>query len=339
MRALVVRGVDQLELAEVPEPIIGADEVLVRVHAQGICHSDHELLRGRYIAPFRFPVIPGHEWSGEVVRVGEAVDTFQAGDRVVGEDVVGCGVCSRCKAGDFINCPKAVHLGVGRDGGDADLLRASPQWLHKFPPSFSYQQAALIEPFTVGYFTLHAIGGVDAADRVVIFGGGTIGLMCLVAARAMGAHCTLVEPIGRRREAARTLGAHSVVDPSTGELDRLTTSSGDPGADVVIEASGASGALTSSLDIARNGARLALVGFNLGQSITVEFGKIQAKGLHVRGIVGSPYVWERAISFLERTGIDLTAVVTHTFDLSEGVEAFRISARPADCIKVQMRSA
>ena len=99
VKAVVINKPNDLKVQEVDIPGIGRDEVLIKSRASGICHSDYELISGKYIIPFGYPVIPGHEWSGEIAEIGEDVKTFKVGDRVVGECVIGCGNCSLCKSG------------------------------------------------------------------------------------------------------------------------------------------------------------------------------------------------------------------------------------------------
>jgi L-iditol 2-dehydrogenase len=101
MKALVISGPNDYGYRDTDVPEIGPDEVLFRPRASGICHSDFELISGQYIVPFEYPVIPGHEWAGEVVEVGKNVKLFKPGDRVVGECVIGCGVCPICQSGNF----------------------------------------------------------------------------------------------------------------------------------------------------------------------------------------------------------------------------------------------
>src|SRR6476659_6233675 len=124
MKALVFEGTNRASIGELPVPTIGPDDVLVRSHAVGICHSDFELLEGRYIIGFTYPVTPGHEWSGEVAEVGANVLGFRPGDRVVGECVVGPGGVD--------------HFGFSIDGAAAEYFRARSEWLHKIPDSLSY---------------------------------------------------------------------------------------------------------------------------------------------------------------------------------------------------------
>src|SRR5919201_5771361 len=200
MKALVFEEPQRAAVRDLDVPTIASDEVLVRSRNVGICHSDFELYEGRYIIPVSYPVIPGHEWSGEVVEVGGAVAGLRPGDRVVGECVVGPG--------------GRDHFGFSIDGADAELFKARGEWLHKLPEELSYTQGAMVEPFSVAYNATVCADGIDPADAVAVLGGGPIGLLCVMAAAANNAAVTIVEPQAGRRAKGLELGARSAVDPT-----------------------------------------------------------------------------------------------------------------------------
>ena len=155
MKALVINRPGELQVKDLPTPAIGPDEVLVRMRAVGICHSDYELYSGKYIIPIDYPVTPGHEWSGEVVETGKAVSDLKAGDRVVGECVIESG-------------EKVDHFGFSIDGAYSQLFKARPEWLHKLPEGVSFKAGALVEPFTCGYYAIEANGRTNASETVVV---------------------------------------------------------------------------------------------------------------------------------------------------------------------------
>jgi L-iditol 2-dehydrogenase len=186
MKALIFDEPKKLVVSEVQSPRIDDNQVMIRSRRVGICHSDYELLAGQYIIPISYPVTPGHEWVGEVVEVGRNVKGLRAGDRVVGECV--------------INTPERIHhFGFSMDGADREYFAARPEWLHKLPDAVDDAKGALIEPFTCGYYAVMRHGGVNAADTVVVSGGGTIGLVTAAAAIGMGARVIVVDPVPLRR--------------------------------------------------------------------------------------------------------------------------------------------
>src|SRR6185312_8845688 len=202
MRALVYPSPGEAEIRDMDRPGPGPGEVLVRSRVVGVCHSDLELLAGRYIIPISYPIVPGHEWAGEVAEIGPGVTDFAAGDPVVGECVVGPG--------------GRDHFGFSISGAAAEYFTARAEWLHKLPPNLTFAQGALVEPFTVGYAAIRA-GAVDPSDRVAVLGGGPIGLLSALAAVGRNAAVTLVEPRPDRRAKAAELGVSATLDPGAGD--------------------------------------------------------------------------------------------------------------------------
>lgn len=324
MKALVFEKPDQPVVVDVAMPTMKDTEVLVRTRTVGICHSDYELLAGRYIIPISYPVTPGHEWCGEIVEVGKAVKNFRVGDRVVGECVV--------------RTPERLHhFGFSMDGADRQYFNVNPDWLHKLPDSVDDARGALIEPFTCGFYAVLRSGGTNASETVVVSGGGTIGLVSAAAAIGMGANVIVVDPIQKRRDIALKLGASEALDPAIAS-ERIKDVTQGRGADLVIEAAGHPASLAAAFDYAGQDGRMSMVGISIGQKIPADLGLIQMKNLTVRGCIGSPGVWPAAIRFLERTGIDLSPIQTHHFNLTEAVEAFKLGQDPQACIKVTLNT-
>jgi L-iditol 2-dehydrogenase len=313
-RSAVVRDLDV--------PTIAADEVLVRSRNVGICHSDFELYEGRYIIPVSYPIIPGHEWSGEIAEVGGGVTTLKSGDRVVGECVVNNG---------------DDHFGFSISGADAEYFVAKASWLHRIPDELSFAQGAFVEPFSVAYSAAVAAGGIDASDALAVIGGGPIGLLCAMTAATMGASVTLVEPQAHRRALGLEIGAKRVIDPTAGTLtEQVAEATGGRGFDVVIEAAGVPAAMASAFPIAGLGARVVLVGIDVGGSAQVEIGLVQSKALRVRGIIGSAGLWPRTIRFMATSGVDPTPLLTATFRLDEGTAALDAARDTSRNVKVQL---
>lgn len=176
-------------------------------------------------------------------------------------------------------------------------------------------------------------GGTNASETVVVSGGGTIGLVSAAAAIGMGARVIVVDPVPLRRDIARRLGADTTVDPSAVNAVEAVQEMTRGGAHLVIEATGHASSLANVFDHARAEGRVSMVGINFGQKFPVELGKIQSKDLTVRGCIGSPGVWPSAIRFLERTGIDLSPIQTHSFALDDALTALEVGKTPHDAVK------
>jgi L-iditol 2-dehydrogenase len=322
MKALVFEEPRRAAIRDLEMPTIAADEVLVRSRNVGICHSDFELYEGRYIIPVSYPIIPGHEWSGEVAEVGSAVTTLRPGERVVGECVVNNG---------------DDHFGFSISGADAEYFVAKASWLHRIPDELSFTQGAFVEPFSVAYNATVAANGIDASDDVAVIGGGPIGLLCALAAASMGGTVTLIEPQAHRRALGLEIGARHALDPTAGDLaEQVAEHTGGRGFDVVIEAAGAPAAMASALPIAAHGARIVLVGIDVGGTAPVEIGLVQSKALSLRGIIGSMGMWPRTIRFMAASGLDPTPLLTATFALGDGTVALDAARDTSRNVKVQI---
>jgi L-iditol 2-dehydrogenase len=310
MRVLRFTAQDLPEVVDLPIPEIAADEVLIAARAVGVCHSDIDLLEGRYIIPFAYPIIPGHEWSGEVVRVGENVADFAVGDRVVGECVIG-----------------EDHFGFSISGAAAEFFVAKASWLHHLPDELSWTMGALVEPFSVAYYALVRAGGVDASDTVLVLGAGPVGLAVVAAAAAMGARTIVVEPDEGRRGLALQLGAAEAVHPDGVDalLQELT---GGRGADIVIEVSGRPAVMARALELVAFQGRVAYIGIDVGGEAPAKLGLIQSKELRITGSIGSPGVWPQTLRFLAGSGIDMTPLVTRRYDVESALDALEAAHHP-----------
>lgn len=310
------QGVAQVDELDIPQ--IDSDEVLVAARSVGVCHSDIDLLEGRYIIPFTYPIIPGHEWSGEIVRIGDAVEDFAVGDRVVGECVIG-----------------DEHFGFSISGAAAEYFVAKAAWLHRLPDEVSFTNGALVEPLSVAYYALMRAGNVNASDVVVVLGAGPIGLAVTAAAAALGAVTIAVEPSQERRAAALSLGARHVTTPE-GIDDLLSEVSGGRGADVVVEASGRPDVMARALELVGFRGRVAYIGIDVGRDAPARLGLIQSKELRITGSIGSPGVWAETIRFLVNSKIDLSPLVTQRFTVDTALDALEAAHQPGSTIKAHI---
>jgi L-iditol 2-dehydrogenase len=322
VKALQFVGGERCAVSEIEVPTIGEDEVLLASRRVGICHSDVELLSGRYIIPFEFPVIPGHEWAAEIVKVGSSVRSMGVGDRVVGECVIG-----------------QEHFGFSISGAAAEFFVAKESWLHRLPDNLSWTQGALVEPFSCGYYATVRADNLDASDTVMVLGAGPIGLGVVAAAAGKGARVVVAEPSAARGDLARTLGAEEVLDPTDDAfLEQAAAATDGGGASVVFEASGVPGAMATALDVAGFRARLVYIGIDVGGSAPARLGQIQSKELQLRGIIGSPGVWPQTLTFLSRSGVDLSPLVTSTFPLADADAAISAVLSDKSQVKVHVTS-
>jgi L-iditol 2-dehydrogenase len=324
MRALVFSAPGHAEVIEAGPPVAGPGEVVVTSRVVGVCHSDLELLAGRYIIPISYPITPGHEWAGEVAEVGPGVDDLKQGDPVVGECVVGPG--------------GRDHFGFSISGAAAEQFTARAEWLHKLPEQLTFAQGALVEPFSVAYAAVRA-GAIDPSDRVAVLGGGPIGLLSAMAAVGRNAAVTLIEPRPDRRAKGAELGVSATIDPAAGDLaGQARELTGGALFDVVIESAGHPDAMAQALTLAGNHGRVVYVGIDVGSKVKAELGLIQARSLHIQGIVGSAGIWPQAIRFLASGVVDPTPIVTARYPLNDALAALTAASLGSGNIKVHIEA-
>ena len=272
MKAAVWHARHDIRVEEVPDlSAPGPGEVIVKVGACGICGTDLEEYRaGPLFIPVdepnpltgsMAPLILGHEFAGEVVEVGKGVTEFKPGDRLAPDGLITCGECYWCHRNQLSLCENLAALGLMTDGGLAQYCRFPVQTAVKLPNGLAEDHAAMAEPLSVAVRAVRR-GRLLAGETVAVFGGGTIGLFCLQAARAAGAaEVFVIEPLANRRTLALQLGASDVIDPlATDPMPALRRWTRGIGPDLVLEASGNAAVIPTAIETARKGGRIVLVG-------------------------------------------------------------------------------
>ncbi len=326
-----------LSLETVPEPGIGINDVLIRVHKTGICGTDLHIegwdaWAERTIHP---PMVIGHEFVGEVVDVGSNVAGFGPGDLVSGEGHVVCGRCRHCLAGRRNLCAHTIGLGVDRQGAFAEYvaLPMTNVWHHW--PGIDEEVAAIFDPFGNAVHT--ALSFPVLGEDVLVTGAGPIGLMAIAVARHAGArHIVASEPNAYRRELARTMGASLVIDPVTTDLADVQAELGmTEGFDVAMEMSGNPAALRSAIANMAHGGQIAILGIP-SVEIPLDFNPIIFKMLTLKGIYGREmYETWYMMTVMLQSGLDIRPAITHRFSFRDHPAAFA-AARSGDSGKVIM---
>jgi 2-desacetyl-2-hydroxyethyl bacteriochlorophyllide A dehydrogenase len=341
MKAIRLHGPKDARYEDVPDPKPGPDDVLVKVKAVAICGTDVELFDGTmfYITSgmAKYPFIPGHEWSGEVVEAGEnAKADFKPGDAVVGECSIGCRKCKRCLAGNYHLCADRSETGLLKQpGGMAEYISYPRFFLHKVD-GLSYEQAAFIEPTGIAVNPARKTR-ITPADRVAVMGPGPIGLFAVQVARAYGAkQVILVGGSDSRLKAGLELGADAVADYRKGDVGaQVREATGGEMVDAVIEAVGRKSVWPMIASIVAPGARVGMTGLFAGEICDVNFDPLVVQEISVLGCLGAPGMWPECIS-LHRKGLVRTdKIITHRMALSDFAEAVEISRTRRDgAIKV-----
>jgi L-iditol 2-dehydrogenase len=332
MLALRFPELHRMEVVQLPTPEPGPHDLLVRVGAAGICGTDPHILHGMY--PATFPVIPGHEYAGEVVAVGSEVNEFRPGDRVAVDPNILCGYCSFCRAGKVHLCKNLVALGVNIPGGFAEFSSVPVGQAYRLPASFSLAQAALAEPVACCLRGLD-LAGIRSGDRVAIFGCGPMGAIILQLALLQGASSVIViEPQAGRRRRAEALGAQWVIDPAKESTVAAIRAQYPDGAEVVFDCSGNVDAVREALQLAMRGGTVMLFGVcEKSKNLEINPFWINDSEITIRGSYNNPNTMARAVDLLVSGRLDAAAVVTHHYPLAQAQEAFRASGS-SDTLKV-----
>ena len=332
MKCVVFHEANRLAVEERPVPEIGESDVLVKVHACGVCGTDIHILHGEYIV--RFPVIPGHEFSGEVVEVGRKVSNVQPGDRVTVDPNIVDQTCFFCRRGQVNLCENLTAVGVNFDGGFAEYCRVPSAQAYKVPEVVTLDEAAMAEPLAC---CVHGMDQADVTpgDVVVVLGAGSIGLLMVQLARIAGARQVMVsEPDERKRSLAAKLGSDVQIDPVSQDLREAVKERTRLGADVVIESAGRVETAELAPKLARRGGTVLQFGVvSPDQLARIPPYDVYYKELTIRGSFVNPFTHSRAVELLAAKQIDVMPLITQRFPLDEAAKALE-TAQGKDAIKV-----
>jgi (R,R)-butanediol dehydrogenase/meso-butanediol dehydrogenase/diacetyl reductase len=341
MRALTLYGNRDLRLDEVPEPSPGPGEVALRTRLCGICGTDlHEWADGPIqmtaephpLTGGRLPQILGHEYSAEVIALGEGVSSLRPGDRVAVMPIVYCGECPGCLAGEEQTCDKLAVVGIHhRWGGMADISIVKESQAVPLPEGMSDEQGAVVEPAGVG---VHAVdvGGVQPGDKVFVTGGGPIGQAVALAAAAAGAEeVYLAETKPGRIARSEALGLTEVIDSSARDdvgLELRDRTGG--GIDVAFDCAGVSPALADCVASVRKRGTVVQTAMH-NRPATIDMHNITLRAITVKGeICYPPGSWPRVMDLITSGRLPAEKIITGTVPLERAVaDAFEVLDDPA----------
>ncbi len=327
MRAIVINQPNEIVLREVETPSPGGGEVRVRSVVAGVCRTDLDILTGaldpRWV---RFPVVPGHEWSGVIDSIGDGVFGLTPGQRVVCEGNIGCMQCARCRAGDTHLCQSYDAVGFTRGGGWGEFVVVPARILHPLPDHVSFEAAALVEP---GSCVVKALGRarLEPAETVGVVGVGAMGALAIRLARLRSPAAIIAYGLrDDELKLAWSLGADAVVNVAQQDAEEETRILAGGGLDVVVETAGAVPAVELSTRLVREGGRVVLLGIaGRGQELTVPADHIPLRDLSILGSVGyTTAAWAHMVKLLGDRLVDLDPIVTHRFPLERFEDAFAL---------------
>ena len=309
------------EIREVKVPAFGPRDVLVKVKVASICGTDLHIYQWDRWAEKRIhpPLIPGHEFCGNVVARGNEVTSVKEGDFVSAEMHVACGKCLQCRTGDAHICQNVKIIGVDSDGAFAEYVVIPESNIWKLDPAIPQEYASILDP--LGNAVHAVLAGEIAAKTVGITGCGPIGLFSIAVARAVGASQVFaIEVNEHRRRIAKEMHADFVLDPSSEDVRSVVMEqTGGLGLDVVLEMAGNPSAIRTAFDIVRRGGRISLLGLT-SKPISLNFSEdIIFKGITVQGINGRRMyqTWYQMTALLKTGKLDLHPAITDRMAMSD----------------------
>jgi L-iditol 2-dehydrogenase len=339
MKALLLSQYNQLDITDLPAPVPGAEEILVRVAACGICGSDvhgYDGTSGRRIPP----IVMGHEAAGVVAAAGPGVSNFKPGDRVTFDSTVYCGECEFCRKGEINLCNNRQVIGVScgdyrRAGAFAEYVVVPQRIVYHLPDALEFQEAAMLEAVSVA---LHGVrvSEMKGGETVLVIGAGMIGLLTLQAARAAGASRVLVADIDQSRlKRAEGVGADETLLLSGSELvQEILRRTGGRGVDLVLEAVGREETVSASIASVRKGGTVTLIG-NISPQVKIPLQVVVSRQIRLQGSCASSGEYPQAMELLANGQIQVKQLITAVAPLSDGPRWFaRLHAGEPNLMKI-----
>ncbi len=330
MEALVLHGVGDLRLAQMPIPTVSAGQVRVRIGFCGVCGSDIPRIFAK--GTYSFPTVCGHEFAGTVESCGEGVGNFKQGDHVVVFPLIWCGKCSACENGKYVQCSDYDYLGSRSDGAFAEYVVAPKENVIRVPKGVTLEEAAQTEPAAVALHAIRRVQETLVGKTVAIFGAGPIGLMVAQWTRIMGAtQVLLFDIVTEKLELARRLGFENVFNSTIEDPVEVTnTHTDENGAHVCIEAAGVPQTYLYSLGSVRRGGSVVLLG-NPAADVTLPatlISQLMRREVRLLGTWNSDYSvsgndddWRTVLQTIASGKLDLSSLITHKVPLTGSTEA------------------
>jgi len=335
MKAVVLTGLRQMELRNVPEPALKKEtDVLLKIEKVGICGSDvHYYQTGKIGSQIvEYPFIIGHECSATVKAVGSAVTRVKAGDCIVVEPAVSCHECAQCRQGRENTCYNLRFLGTPGEGGGClcEYIVMPQESCFPTKGTITLEQAALCEPLAIGVYSVKQ-SQIKKNAKVAILGSGPIGLSCMAAAQAQGAEAIyMTDKLDYRVEIAARNGAVWAGNPESQDIVKAVLQREPLGVDIVYECAGEQDTLDQAVELLKPGGRLMLVGIPLCERVSFSIDKIRRKELTLINIRRQNKCTQTAIDLIASGKIDVDFMITHRFELERTQDAFDMVAEYRD---------
>ena len=343
MIAVIYKGKGKISVEDVPVPKISEDEILLKVRSASVCATDLKIKEfGHFKNPDDKPIILGHEFSGEIVKLGRNVRNLNEGMRISIAPNIGCGYCRECISGYTNLCEDYEAFGISMNGAFAEFLRVPSKYVSQgnifiLPHNLTFEEGALIEPLAAAFNGTEA-AGITLSDIVLIIGAGPMGILNLMLAKLRGAQKVIVsEIIPERIEIAKKFGADFDINPKNENLkSALMELSYNRGPDVIIIAASSGKAQEESLDlITRKGRIVFFGGLPKGNDvINFKSNVVHYKQVTVTGTTGSSVIqYQKSLELVASKKINLNKLISKKYRLSDAEKAFS-SAKSPESLKI-----
>jgi len=323
MIQVVLEKPKKIVIKEVEKPRPGPGEVLIKVRRIGICGSDIHAYYGKH--PFiDYPIVQGHEFSGEIAEIGQGVSDFKVGDKVTVMPQLTCGKCYQCLHGDYHICDNLKVIGCQVDGAAQEYISVPAKLTVKLPQGFDFDFGAVIEPLAVGVHAARKLSYVEN-KKLLVLGAGPIGNLTSQVLKAMGADFVMITDIyDFRLNIAQKCGADYIVNVKKQDLEmEIKEKFGEAKADSIIECVGSGDTINQAISLARKGSEIIVVGV-FGNKPVVNFSLVQDRELKIQGsLMYKKIDYDIAIDLIHSKKVKLEPLITAHFSLKEYAEAYR----------------
>ena len=321
MKAAIMTGIEKIEIMERDIPAPKNDEVLIKIEYVGVCGSDLHYFKNGRIGDFivNYPFILGHECAGVVVETASMVKSLKVGDRVALEPGKTCGRCEFCKSGYYNLCRDVIFFATPPVDGVFQEYCAHPEDLcFKLPENVSTMEGALVEPLAVGFHAALS-AGARLGQTAVVSGSGCIGLVSMLALKALGVSRVFVSDLlDKRLEKAKSLGAAGIINTGRDDLvKRVEELTQGKGVDLFIETSGAEKAAASGIGLLKKGGTLVFVGYSQSGMMNLPIGQAMDKEISMKTIFRYRHIYPMAIEALANGKLNIKDIVTNSFDFCD----------------------
>ena len=342
MRAFQLFGKGDLRPADLPRPVAGPGEVVIRVRRAGICGSDVHYFSHGQAGSFvpRRPFVLGHEFAGDVVELGPDVAPALLGARVAVDPSMPCGACEHCRSGRYNLCESMRFYGSAScdphiDGGFAEYLSAPATNCHVLAPGVGWGEAAMLEPLSVAVHAVNRAGAV-AGKSALVTGGGAIGQLVALVLRAFGARLVALSDVADfPRRAALAGGADAGLDAGDPHFESLAQAVSPGGFDVVVEAAGSPAALGQALAVIRRGGTIVQVG-TLPAQVSLPLNAVMAREISLVGSFRFAHAFPTALGLVESGRLKLEPLISGVYALQDMPQAMRRAVDKHEAIKIQI---